>query len=129
MSKSTRADMSRREAITQRALELLLVSTPVKEIHKILEAEFGIHDYKHVYHYITNARKRLFEVNNTKIEYKLAEALKRLDKLYSQAFKSQKYGVCLQIQMEINKLNSLYQVQSETVKTPSITIVKDVSNG
>lgn len=117
-------DMSRKEQLIHHALDLLLVYTPVREIHKIFEIDYGL-NYKSTYHYIGLARRRLQEVDKQVVEKKRAEADKRLDRLYYDSYKAKKFAVCLSILQEKNKLYCLYDTLETDSQPIKVEIVGD----
>lgn len=105
----------------QATLDLLVSYTPTKEIHQIIGTKFGIGP-DGVDRYIRQARKLWAERDVTCIEDKRARALRTLKTLYYEAYQDRKFNICVQVQQEINKLNSVYPKENTEAPKESISV-------
>jgi len=136
--KSGRKRGKRTDQCIDTAYRLLICYTPVSQIHKaVKEAYEGETTDQKISWYISEARKLIENRNKRCKERLVAESLKRYEDLYLNAYKQQKWAICLKVQQQIDALQGiikLNEISSQPISTqpkpaPYISIVlEDVEN-
>ena len=120
MPKQTKATATEKNQRIDLVVVMLLEGQTRASIHSQMRIKYGLSE-RNTDYYIREARECIGDAIGEDREYRVGQAIMRLDDLYFQSYEEEDYRTCLHIQNNINRLlglNEPVRIQTERQRSP-----------